>query len=283
MSTIYERNVPLERGGKCLLIIDPQNDFHPGGSLAIASADEDAERIAKMIKEHGEEIREIYVTLDTHMKYHIAHQMFWTDGSDTKKMPDYFTTITLSDFKNGVWKPARNDPGLMEWVETYLQGLESEGRMSLTIWPEHCLVGSTGHAVRESIFKELEAWEAKHGSTVTYIIKGNNSYTEHYSALRAEVPREDDKNTQLNTHLIDCLKQHDEVLICGQAKSHCVNYTVRDLVENWDRDKMGQLVLIEDAMSPVQSFESEADAFIDDMKKLNLCVSTAEMAFSARK
>ena len=29
-----------------LLIIDPQNDFHPGGSLAIPTADEDAERIA---------------------------------------------------------------------------------------------------------------------------------------------------------------------------------------------------------------------------------------------
>ena len=49
-----------------LLLIDPQIDFHEGGSLAVPGATADSERIAKMITEHGDEIDEIYVTLDSH-------------------------------------------------------------------------------------------------------------------------------------------------------------------------------------------------------------------------
>jgi nicotinamidase-related amidase len=49
-----------------LLLIDPQIDFHEGGSLAVPGATADSERIAQMISEHGEEIDEIYVTLDSH-------------------------------------------------------------------------------------------------------------------------------------------------------------------------------------------------------------------------
>ena len=49
-----------------LLLIDPQIDFHEGGSLAVPGATADSQRIAKMITEHGDEIDEIYVTLDSH-------------------------------------------------------------------------------------------------------------------------------------------------------------------------------------------------------------------------
>jgi hypothetical protein len=57
-----------------LLIIDPQNDFHddPGdkrgykGTLAVEGATADSLRISEMIRKHGEDIDEIYVTLDTH-------------------------------------------------------------------------------------------------------------------------------------------------------------------------------------------------------------------------
>ena len=49
-----------------LLIIDPQIDFHPGGSLAVAGANEDSERIATFIASNQQIISEIYVTLDSH-------------------------------------------------------------------------------------------------------------------------------------------------------------------------------------------------------------------------
>ena len=90
--------------GQILLLIDPQNDFHGGGTLgilvetiykliqshflypnghqrflyntifiAVPGADEDAGRIAKLINEKGGNFDEIIVTLDSHYKIHIAH------------------------------------------------------------------------------------------------------------------------------------------------------------------------------------------------------------------
>ena len=49
-----------------LMIVDPQVDFHKGGSLAVEGADEDAERIAAFIDQHAHRIDEIYITLDSH-------------------------------------------------------------------------------------------------------------------------------------------------------------------------------------------------------------------------
>ena len=49
-----------------LLIIDPQIDFHPGGSLAVNGADEDSGRTANFIASNIHNIDQIVVTLDTH-------------------------------------------------------------------------------------------------------------------------------------------------------------------------------------------------------------------------
>jgi hypothetical protein len=67
--------------GTTLLIIDPQIDFHPEGgqgtpfyhaqgSLAVAGANEDSERTAKLILDNINDINEIIVTLDSH---HVRH------------------------------------------------------------------------------------------------------------------------------------------------------------------------------------------------------------------
>lgn len=60
----------------------------------------------------------------------------------------------------------------------------------------------------------------------------------------------------------------DMVLICGQASSHCVNYSTRDLAAAWKssasdaghdesevRRRMGSLVLLRDGTSAVPGFE----------------------------
>jgi hypothetical protein len=52
--------------GFALLIVDPQVDFHEGGSLAVAGANADAERLEAFIGAHLDEITSIFVTLDSH-------------------------------------------------------------------------------------------------------------------------------------------------------------------------------------------------------------------------
>ncbi len=55
------------RGRKnVLLIIDPQIDFHVGGSLAVPGAEEDSKRTAKFIIDNMSSIDDIYVTMDSH-------------------------------------------------------------------------------------------------------------------------------------------------------------------------------------------------------------------------
>lgn len=53
-----------------MLIIDPQMDFHPpNGTLGVPGAQEDSERTAAFIREHIDEIDDIFVTLDSHHVY----------------------------------------------------------------------------------------------------------------------------------------------------------------------------------------------------------------------
>ena len=66
-----------------------------------------------------------------------------------------------------------------------------------------------------------------HMKIIEYIHKGENCLTEMYSAIEAEVPIPTDPNTQTNTGLIAKLKLASKLLICGQAKSHTVNYTTK--------------------------------------------------------
>mmetsp|Transcript_16087 Transcript_16087/g.61361 ORF Transcript_16087/g.61361 Transcript_16087/m.61361 type:complete len:107 (-) Transcript_16087:256-576(-) len=70
-----------------LLLIDPQVDFHEGGSLAVPGAIEDAQRIAGVIEALGASIDAIYVTLDTHQRTHIAHGLFWEDAEGEHPAP----------------------------------------------------------------------------------------------------------------------------------------------------------------------------------------------------
>lgn len=58
-----------------------------------------------------------------------------------------------------------------------------------------------------------------------------------------------------NQALVDTLKLADKVVICGEAISHCVNYTVRDLAGAWPRERLTDLIILTDCASPVPGFE----------------------------
>ncbi|MEC7986003.1 MAG: hypothetical protein VX278_12635, partial [Myxococcota bacterium] len=111
--------------------------------------------------------------------------------------------------------------------------------------------------------------------TVRYVHKGTNCLTEMYSAIAAEVPMADDPSTHTNLELLMELQTADRLFICGEAKSHCVNYTMRDIAAHWKKD-LSSLVLLSDCCSAVPGFEEAASAFATDMKALGCTVSTAD-------
>ena len=111
-----------------------------------------------------------------------------------------------------------------------------------------------------------DRWEERQLGTLTAVFKGSNPWTEHYSALQAEVPDVDDRTTQLNRPLLARLDRAELLLIAGEASSHCVKATVEDLVDHLPGGRPERLMLLTDCMSPVGGFETQATAFITAMK-----------------
>ena len=121
--------------------------------------------------------------------------------------------------------------------------------------PQHCIVGTNGHAVVDRVNAALHKWCDERARAVEYVIKGNNVLTEHYSALRADVECSDDPRTQFNQAVFDRLRAADRIVVCGQALSHCVAFTMRDLVAKWPAAEAAKLVLLTDCASAVPTFE----------------------------
>jgi nicotinamidase-related amidase len=246
-----------------LIIIDPQVDFcNPTGNLYVKGAEEDMRRVSEMITRIGDKLNDIHVTLDTHHLFDVAHPLYWKDSSG--KHPDPFTIITLQDLKDGKW--LTSIPSLQKRSTVYVEELEKNNRYPLCVWPPHCLIGTEGHAVTSPLQATLREWEEKNIAMVDYVTKGSNFYTEHYSGIKADVPDPDDPSTQVNTNLITTLEQSDEIVICGEAGSHCLANTTRDLITEFgDESQIKKLILLEDGTSPVPTFENLQTDFISEM------------------
>lgn len=272
-----------------LLIIDPQYDFidvpedfksttlnavtnkteKVEPALPVPGSWEDSLRLAKFIDKFGASINQIKVTLDTHQQYDIAHPLFWVDKKGNK--PNPFTPISNQEIKDGVWRPV--DESNLDYVLKYTETLESEGLYSLFIWPPHCLVGTDGYKVIQPIMNELMNWEKRYVGRVSYVSKGHNPFTEHYGGFKAEVPMDSDPTTLLNLRLIKAIESSDLVFLSGQALSHCVASTVRQMVENFGEDNIKKLVLLVDTSSSVPSFEQNGEDFVNEMRSKGMIIA----------
>ena len=244
-----------------LLVIDPQIDFcDPGGALFVPGADGDMVRLAQMVERLAPRLDQIHITLDSHHLVDIAHPIFWQDERGNSPAP--FTIISAEEVETGRWKAAQ--PQARGRAAAYVQALARHGRYPLCIWPPHCLLGSRGHDVQPVLFEALQSWEQRY-AVVDYVQKGSNIYTEHYSAIQADVPDPSDPSTQVNTVLVESLKQADILAVAGEAGSHCVANTVRDLAQFGGDLLVSKIVLLRDAVSPVGGFEAFEDSFVSEM------------------
>jgi nicotinamidase-related amidase len=270
-----------------LLIIDPQNDFcdlpeayRPldpitgmvvAPALPVAGAHADMQRLAAFITEAGPALDRITVTLDSHHRLDIAHPTFWQTAAGAAVSP--FTPITAAQVRAGDFAP--RDPQALPRTLAYLDELEARGRYTLMVWPVHCEIGSWGHNVHADVRAAYNRWEAARLAVVQVVHKGDNPWTEHYSAMQAEVPDADDPATQLNQGLIDELDRAEMIVIAGEASSHCVRATTEHIAAHLRSGRPGKLVLLTDCMSAVTGFETQAAAFILDMAALGVRLATS--------
>ena len=258
-----------------LLVIDPQHDFcNPNGSLFVPGAVEDMDRLALMVSRLSKKLDDIHITMDSHHLFDIAHPAYWVDSNG--KNPSPFTIIQASDVKNGSWQPAV--PSLFNRSLAYLEALKSSGRYDLCIWPVHCRIGTEGHTIVPKLMDAVSDWEMSPG-IADIVTKGSNPYTEHYSAVQAEVPDPQDQTTQLNTDLIKALMKADQIAIAGEASSHCVCNTVRDIADNFGDDSyIKKLVYLKDASSfvplPGDAGKKMEESFLRDLTARGMKIST---------
>jgi nicotinamidase-related amidase len=240
------------------------------------------DRLAKMVDRISgtKKVKKIHVTLDCHHLFDIAHPGMWRNSSGEN--PDPFTIITYQDIVDGKWFPVFASlpwhSNAREYVKEYAKALEDSGKYALCIWPPHCLIGSRGNGVVPSLFDAFIKWEQGARDNIDYVSKGSTMTTEHYSAVKAEVPEPSDPTTQLNTRLIKTLMEADTIFFAGEAGSHCVKNTIEDIADGFGDDTyVKKLVMLEDAVSPVQSpyvdFPAIQQQFVEDMKARGMRVA----------
>lgn len=260
-----------------LLVIDPQNDFcdlpdsylpvdpltgkQTLPALPVNGAHADMLRLAEVINQGFAGLSGISVTLDSHHRYDIAHPTFWKGEQGEPVNP--FTQITAAEVRMGKYRPA--DPEELQRSLAYLDALEKAGCYTLMVWPVHCEMGTWGNNVHANVRAAYSRWEDEARGIVNLVIKGTNPWTEHYSAIQAEVPDDFDESTQMNQGLIDTLAAADQVYLTGEAGSHCVKATTEHVVAGLNRNSISRFVLVTDCMSPVTGFDEQYRKFVDDM------------------
>ncbi len=253
-----------------LLIIDPQNSFcNPGdkngngrGSLYVEGAAEDMNRLGKWIVKNKDLIDYIAITIDSHQPNDIAHPNFWQDKDGNFPAP--FTIITSKDVESGTWTP-RFDP---KRCLDYLQALEKQGEYPHVIWPVHCVIGSEGAAIYQPLMNSLIDWTVK-GKFYQIVTKGTYPFSEHFGAFKAQIPDIDRSETQLNQNLIKTLETYQNVYLAGEAKSHCVANSLKQVLDEAPA-LAPKFIILEDAMSNVTGFETIADPIYAKAKSMGV-------------
>ena len=241
-------------------------------------------------------ITQIVPTLDTHTPVQIFHSVFLAD--ETGRHPEPYALVSADDVRLGVWRADPKaahalglDPDyLQQHLLHYTRALEEGGKYRMAVWPYHAMLGGIGHALVPAIEEAVFFHSIARRAQPDFQIKGSNPLTEHYSMLGPEVTADHEGRPlgEKNAPLIEKLLEHDAVLIAGQAKSHCVAWTIDDLlsgIAERDRGLAEKVYLLEDCSSPVVvpgvvDYTEEADAAFERFATAGMHVvrSTEPMA-----
>lgn len=253
----------------CLVAVDVQNTFCiPGFELFVAGrsgkgAVEDNRRLCAFIYRNLDVITQITPTMDTHQPMQVFHAVSIVDENGEHPAP--FTLISEEDVKEGRWKlnvelcrsiQIDEDYG-QQYLLHYTRALKKGGKYDLTIWPYHAMLGGIGHALVSSVEEAVFFHSIARHCQANFQIKGDNPLTEHYSVLGPEVldAPNGSRIAERNANLIEQLLRFDAVIITGQAKSHCVAWTIDDLLQDiqvhQDSRLAEKVYLLEDCTSPV--------------------------------
>src|SRR6266700_2770094 len=244
-----------------LILVDYQHDFvDPAGTLYVPGSQQDISRLLTWFYHNANKISSIYASLDTHIPYQIFFSSWWQNPR-TGSHPQPYTPISAEDVNNMKWAPILQT----DWSLQYIHQLQRQARKDLMIWPFHTMEGTLGHMLAAPISEAIAWHSAARTTQPTYIVKGRTIRTEYYGIFGAEIPDPEDPTSTLNTTLLDAVMKHDRVYIAGEAKSHCVLETERQLVGRFGNqpELLKRLHFLRDCTSSVQHPVIDFDALAE--------------------
>ena len=265
----------------CVLAVDIQNTFCiPEFELFVAGrsgtgAVDDNRRLCEFLYRNLGEITQVFPSLDTHHAMQVFHAIWLVDERGDHPAP--YTLVSAEDVATGRWRlnsAVAEALGIdIDYAERHLayytRRLAEGGKYDLTVWPYHAMLGGIGHALVSAVEEAIFFHGLARYSSPDFQVKGDNPLTEHYSLLGPEVTEgpDGDRLGGKNTELIEKLLTFDAVVVAGQAKSHCLAWTIDDLLDDEDvREGLAERTyLLEDCTSPVVvpgvvDYTDEADA-----------------------
>lgn len=254
----------------CLVAVDVQNTFcipdfelYVGGRSGQGAVD-DSRRLCEFIYRNLANITQIVPTMDTHQAMQIFHSIFLIN--EAGEHPSPYTLVTADDVTQGRW---RFNPAISHYLnispeygqrhlEHYTRQLAASGKYALTVWPYHAMLGGIGHALVPAVEEAVFFHTMARFSQPDFHVKGSHPLTEHYSVLGPEVasgPNGEPLTTK-SDKILQKLQDFDAMIITGQAKSHCVAWTIADLLKDVmahpdHRRLVSRIYLLEDCTSPV--------------------------------
>jgi nicotinamidase/pyrazinamidase len=244
-----------------VILVDYQHDFvDPTGTLYVPGSQQDVARFLAWFYANAHKISSIYASLDTHLPFQIFYSSWWKDPQ-TGEHPQPYTTITVDDVTNMKWVPVIQP----NWSVRYVHQLQQKARKDLMIWPYHTMEGTLGHMLVAPLCEAIAWHSAARNTQPTYVEKGRTIRTEYYGIFGAEIPDPEDPESSLNVTLLDAVMKHDRVYVAGEAKSHCVLETERQLVGRFGKqpELLKRLHFLNDCTSSVQHPVIDFDALAE--------------------
>lgn len=249
--------------------IDVQQDFMDNGALGVPGAHGDVERMTRFIYNNMDKISNIAVSIDTHTPHQIFHPCWWIDENGENPKP--LTMISMSDLDAGKWRAVVNPIASRECVED----LEKNRKKTLTIWDYHCLEGTPGCALEPQFANMIYFHSVAKKTKVRKLRKGEDPLSEMYGIIK---PEYNPKN-YVNIDFLNNIEKFDKVIIGGEAKSHCVMESVKQILEHYETrpEVTKKIYILDDCMSIIPGFEDATAQAFDEFKTkyhVNLVNST---------
>jgi nicotinamidase-related amidase len=276
---------------KTLLVgIDLQVDFiapeirqgdaviQPAGTLLVKGAVDDVRRLIELIYLHPEEISGMLWTLDQHLPFQIFYPRWWRDSKGN--IPAPFTQITEEAVKAGDFRPAIDK----DWSVNYPSKLKATGQSPLFLWPDHCMIGTTGAALMPALYEAIHWLSIVRSIQPTYLFKGTVPQTEHYGPFCPCVEVPNHPQGGLNTVMLDQMASNDRIVVAGEAEDFCVHEGMRQTLEYFGQkhpDAFRKMTFLSDCTSMVfPDNRPDADQFLQVMAGQGIQVTTTDKLFA---